>query len=93
MWGMTFRLRIDCDIKIFETEGHPLSGCHVFSSLSNAAAGAQECDISSLLEMLGKVKDRRKARGKVYGLLFILAVSVVAVLAGASNFRQTRFRE
>jgi predicted transposase YbfD/YdcC len=65
-----------------------VSVCHDFSSFSNAADGAQECDIASLLEMLGKVKDRRKARGKIYELVFILAVSVVAVLAGASNFRQ-----
>ena len=38
--------------------------------------------------MLGKVPDRRSAQGRVYGLVFLLAVSLVAVLAGASNFRQ-----
>ena len=46
------------------------------------------CDISSLLEMLGRVTDRRSRRGRVYGLIFVLAASLVAVLGGASNFRQ-----
>lgn len=48
------------------------------------------CDISSLLEMLEQVPDRRKPRGKQYRLSFILAVSLVATLAGASSFRQIR---
>lgn len=46
------------------------------------------CDISSLLGMLGRVTDRRGRRGRVYGLVFVLAASLVAVLGGASNFRQ-----
>jgi predicted transposase YbfD/YdcC len=46
------------------------------------------CDISSLLEMLGCVTDRRSRRGRVYGFVFVLAASLVAVLGGASNFRQ-----
>jgi predicted transposase YbfD/YdcC len=63
--------------------------CHGSSPLSNVARGGeQECDISGLLNVLGKVKDRRRRRGRMYELVFILAVSVVAVLAGASNFRQ-----
>ena len=65
-----------------------MSVCHGFSSLSNAADGEEECDISSLLDVLGQVKDRRSPQGRVYELVFILAVSLVAVLAGASNFRQ-----
>ncbi len=65
-----------------------MSLCHGFSSLSNTVDDEGECDISSLLEVLGKVRDRRGSRGKIYGLAFILAVSLVAVLAGASNFRQ-----
>jgi len=46
------------------------------------------CDISSLLEMLGCVTDRRSRRGRVHGLVLVLAASLVAVLGGASNFRQ-----
>jgi len=50
----------------------------------------QECDITGLLQMLGKVKDRRSPRGRIHGLAFLLAASLVAVLAGATNFRQIR---
>jgi predicted transposase YbfD/YdcC len=49
-----------------------------------------EADVSSLLEMLEQVPDPRKSRGKIYRLSFILAVALVATLAGASNFRQIR---
>ena len=59
--------------------------------LSTAAHDdARECDISGLLEMLGKVPDPRSVRGRIYKLSFILAVSLAAVLAGASSFRQIR---
>jgi predicted transposase YbfD/YdcC len=44
--------------------------------------------VSSLLNVLGLVPDRRGSRGKVYELVFVLAVSLVAVLAGASRFRE-----
>jgi predicted transposase YbfD/YdcC len=68
-----------------------VSVCHGSSLLSNAGDSAgQECDISGLLEMLGTVTDRRSRRGRIYGLAFVLAVSLVAVLAGATNFRQIR---
>lgn len=39
--------------------------------------------------MLRRVKDFRNARGKVYDLEFVLAVAIVATLAGATNYRQT----
>src|SRR5262245_65800721 len=38
--------------------------------------------------MLGRVTDRRSRRGRIYELVFLLAASLVAVLAGATNFRQ-----
>jgi predicted transposase YbfD/YdcC len=38
--------------------------------------------------MLGKVADPRSPRGKRHKLVFILACAVVAVLAGACNYRQ-----
>ena len=50
--------------------------------------GEEECDIADFLKMLGTVKDPRKRRGRVYGLQFVLAAVLVAMLAGASNFRQ-----
>ena len=48
----------------------------------------RECDISSLLEMLASVTDPRNARGRQYVIGFILAVAVVAVLAGARNYSE-----
>ncbi|CAI7973447.1 transposase [Frankia sp. Hr75.2] len=38
--------------------------------------------------MLRRVKDFRDARGKIYDLDFVLAVAVVATLAGAATYRQ-----
>jgi predicted transposase YbfD/YdcC len=77
------------EVNIFKTEGHRVSVCHGLSSLSNADnSTGQEYDISGLLETLGRVKDRRSRRGRIYGLAFLLAASLVAVLAGATNFRQ-----
>lgn len=57
----------------------------------SAADSADDCDgpnISSLLEMLAGVKESRGLRGRVYGLVFMLAASLIAILAGASNFWQ-----
>lgn len=47
-----------------------------------------ECDISSLLEMLASVTDPRNARGRQYLIGFILAVAVVAALAGAGSYSE-----
>ena len=55
------------------------------------AAGAgdpEEADISGLLSMLASVPDPRGRRGRQYPLEFILAVCVVATLAGAVNYRE-----
>lgn len=41
-----------------------------------------------LLEVLAQVQDPRKMRGRRFGLVFILAVAVVCVLAGAKSFRE-----
>ena len=48
----------------------------------------RDADISSLLEMLRSVEDPREAKGKQHALVFILAVSVVAVLAGARGYSE-----
>lgn len=90
--GMASRLRISrfARSEYSRTEGHQVSVCQGFSSVSTTAEEEPECDISSLLEMLGTVPDSRSARGRIYRLSFILAVSLVAVLAGVSNFRQIR---
>lgn len=67
-----------------------MSVLHSLSGPSNrdASDDYREVDISSLLNMLGRLPDPRSPRGRRHGLVFVLAVSVVAVLAGASGFRQ-----
>jgi hypothetical protein len=45
-------------------------------------------DPAALLGALGSVPDSRNAKGRRYALAFILAVCVVAVLAGAENYRE-----
>ena len=47
-----------------------------------------DADISSLLGMLGSIGDPRKERGKQHALVFVLAVCVVAVLAGAKGYSE-----
>jgi predicted transposase YbfD/YdcC len=47
-----------------------------------------DADISDLLEMLAGVPEFRDARGREYSLGFVLAVCVVATLAGARNYRE-----
>lgn len=49
---------------------------------------AGDADISELLEMLAEVPEFRGAQGREYVLSFILAVCVVATLAGAKNYRE-----
>jgi predicted transposase YbfD/YdcC len=48
----------------------------------------EETGISGLLSMLASVPDPRGRRGRQYPLEFILAVCVVATLAGAKNYRE-----
>ena len=70
-----------------------MSVSHSAPGQSNRAwtAGAGdpvEADISGLLSMLASVPDPRGRRGRQYPLEFILAVCVVAMLAGAVNYRE-----
>jgi DDE_Tnp_1-associated/Transposase DDE domain len=58
------------------------SGCPACSPLW------RDVDISSLLEMLRSVEDPRGVKGKQHALVFVLAVSVVAVLAGAKGYSE-----
>lgn len=45
-------------------------------------------EVPGLLEVLAQVPDPCKRRGRRFGLVFLLAVAVVCVLAGARNFRE-----
>jgi predicted transposase YbfD/YdcC len=74
--------------QISSTEGHPMSLSHEGLRAADSVDDCDEPNISSLLEMLAGMKESRGLRGRVYGLVFMLAASLVAVLAGASNFRQ-----
>ena len=74
-----------------------MSFCHhaCYSSIRDASAaqGKQwdepwDADISELMEMLAKIPEFRGAKGREYLLSFILAVCVVATLAGAKNYRE-----
>lgn len=47
-----------------------------------------DADISSLLEMLSAIDDPRKEKGKQHPLVFVLAVCVVASLAGAKGYSE-----
>src|SRR6266566_4574235 len=75
-------------------EGHPVSGSHSACRPSSPDAGATgnesagDADISSLLGMLGSVTDPRSPQGIQHALVFVLAVCVVAMLAGAKNYRE-----
>ena len=65
-----------------------MSLSHEGTCATDPAFDGDESDISSLLEMLSRVTEKRGRRGRVYGLAFILAASLIAVMAGASNYRQ-----
>ncbi len=61
------------------------------SSPGACAAGnesTEDADISSLLGMLASVADPRSPQGIQHALEFVLAVCVVAMLAGAKNYRE-----
>jgi DDE_Tnp_1-associated len=53
---------------------------------SSILTGPDE-QVPGLLEVLAQVTDPRRRRGRRFTLVFMLAVAVVCVLAGAKNFR------
>lgn len=63
---------------------------HAARAESSTSAGEQEREpnIPSLLEMLGRLTDLRSPQGRRQELVFTVAGVVVAVLVGASNYRQ-----
>jgi predicted transposase YbfD/YdcC len=62
--------------------------CQPDPGMSTAPFDPERCDIFSLLTMLGRVPDPRDPRGKTYSLSFVLAVTLVATLAGAKCLRE-----
>lgn len=74
-----------------------MSFCHhaCRSSIRDAATAQEKqgeelknADISELSEMLAQIHEFRGANGREYALGFILAVCIVATLAGAKNYRE-----
>lgn len=65
-----------------------MPSCQTGAALSNGHDQAVDENAARLLEMLRQVKDFRADRGKVYDLPFVLAVALVATLAGATGYRQ-----
>ena len=54
---------------------------------SSIVTGTDE-QVPGLLQVLAQVTDPRRKRGRRFTLVFVLAVAVVFVLAGAKNFRE-----
>jgi predicted transposase YbfD/YdcC len=52
------------------------------------AVTSTDDELPGLLEVLARVPDPRTRRGRRYTLVFMLAVAVACVLAGAKNFRE-----
>ena len=55
---------------------------------TDESAGQAGGEVPGMLEVLALVPDPRKPRGRRYALVFILAVAVACVLAGAKSFRE-----
>jgi len=82
---------------IFQEKAIRLSFCHhadcssIHDASADVATGHKNfpnADISELLCLLGQVPEFRAKRGREYDLSFILAVCVLATLAGAKNYRE-----
>jgi hypothetical protein len=58
------------------------------SSASTDTAVSPDEPVPGLLDVLATVADPRSRRGRRFSLVFVLAVAVVSVLAGARNFRE-----
>jgi hypothetical protein len=63
----------------------PVSPAHVTTVTTVTST---DDELPGLLEVLGRVPDPRRRRGRRYTLVFLLAVAVACVLAGARNFRE-----
>lgn len=61
---------------------------HARATAVTSADGVPADEVPGLLEVLALVPDPRKRQGKQFSLMFVLAVAVACVLAGARNFRE-----
>lgn len=56
--------------------------------VTSAAPASADAQVPGLLEALAQVPDPRMRRGRRFGLVFVLAVAMMCVLAGAKSFRE-----
>ncbi len=61
---------------------------HARATAVTSTDGQPGGKVPGLLEVLARVPDPRRRRGRRYLLVFVLAVAVACVLAGAKNFRE-----
>ena len=61
---------------------------HASAAVATSTDGKEAGEVPGLLEVLAQVPDPRKRRGRRYVLVFVLAVAVACVLAGAKSFRE-----
>src|SRR5260370_12382907 len=74
-----------------ERKGHHVTSCQSASAQSSRNPGEEpdylaDADLSDLLNALRKIHDRRGKNGRQHELAFVLAVCVVAPLAGPNGF-------
>jgi hypothetical protein len=60
---------------------------HARAAVVTRTDGKEAEEVPGLLEVLAQVPDPRKRRGRRYVLVFVLAVAVACVLAGAKSIR------
>ena len=65
-----------------------MSASHASAAVVTSTDGKEAGEVPGLLEVLAQVPDPRKRRGRRYVLVFVLAVAVACVLAGAKSFRE-----
>jgi DDE_Tnp_1-associated len=61
---------------------------HASAAVVTSTDGKEAGKVPGLQEVLAQVPDPRKRRGRRYVLVFVLAVAVACVLAGAKSFRE-----
>ena len=69
-------------------ERPPMPVPHARAAVVTSTDGKEAGEVPGLLEVLAQVPDPRKRRGRRYVLVFVLAVAVACVLAGAKSFRE-----
>jgi hypothetical protein len=61
---------------------------HASAAVVTSTDGKEAGEVPGLLEVMAQVPDPRKRRGRRYVQVFVLAVAVACVLAGAKSFRE-----